>query len=104
MEELGEDSPKRRKLLAKCQEWDLYITNTQYRVVKTMSFMHDINGLLGRLSKSFQNDQVVVSDITSAIKSVIVSLTRMLEVDGPQLGKFAEEFSALDSHYMGIVL
>lgn len=103
-EGLAEDSPQRRRLLEKSKTWDLYVTNTQYRVVVTMAFMHDVNSLLGRLSKHFQNNQVVVSDVTTGIQSAMRSLDRMLIENGPQLAQFYEDFNKADDHYLGIPL
>ena len=80
----------------------MYVTNTQYRVVVTMAFMHDVNSLLGRLSKHFQNNHVVVSDVTTGIQSAMRSLDRMLIDNGPQLAQFYEDFSKADDHYLGI--
>ena len=67
-----------------------------------MASMHDVTSLLGRLSTHFQNNQLVVSDVTTGIQSAMRSLDRMLIENGPQLAQFYEDFNIAYDHYLGI--
>ena len=75
-------------MLEESSIWNIYISNTQYRVVVTMHFLLDIESEMARLSLLFQDADLAPSDIPFGIGKCLNQLDEMKSTNGSKLSEF----------------
>jgi hypothetical protein len=91
-------------LLQGSQEWDLYISLTQYRLLVTLFFVLDIEFELKTFSEILQKKDLAPSDVILSIDRLYTALEALESTNGAALLEFYSEFDDSESTFKGINL
>ena len=84
--------------------WMLFISVTQYRFLKTMAFMIDLQSEVAQLSLRFQSSNVTPSDVLFSVQTCLRQLNRLKTEDGNELAEFLSTFDSRQNTYKGVQL
>ena len=68
--------------------WMLFISVTQYRFVKTMAFMIDLQSEVAQLSLRFQSSNVTPSDVVFSVQTCLRQLNRLKTENSSEFAEF----------------
>ena len=90
--------------LRDCAEWDLMISLTQYRLVKTLYLLVDVEHTLSVTSKVLQTEGLTPTDTIQCLERLFRELESLKKEDGLALKEFHAEFDEAKESFKGINL
>ena len=90
--------------LKESKEWELYLSLTQFRVLKTMHLLLDVEHHLAITSKVLQKTNIAPTDMYNAFERLYEDLDLLKTVDGLALKEFASKFNEQTESFGGINL
>ena len=98
------DDDVRKVALSETKAGQLYAKLTEYSYVKFLHFWADLNQEGKLLSKMFQCDGVLLSDVTSGVEDCISAVRKLRRTPGPWMMAFEKDYDSIEMKLDGISL